>query len=169
MIKYAAASSLMLTALPSLAQDMTEEIEATGIRASEMYETMPAVTLKKTADFLAQRIMIINDSRSEDQRNSEIRETLQKDALITFIKSAKKSGRTEIDIPNGIDLSVISPERYRNEIIKKIGEENQAIKRSIGDNCTLTIDGLGNRVEWEQSGMTELMLYIPYNIQITCQ
>lgn len=230
MLKYLAAFGLTLATLPALAQEMTEEIVVTGIRASEMYEAMPAVTLKKTADFMVQRIKIVNDSRSEEQRNTEIRETLQnlsngakknnglqisygddylqpldpkdptlvftqdsradtsvfylsvkqkinpekppiqqKDELIKFIKGASKSGRTEIDIPSGIDLSIVSPERYRNEIIKKIGEENQDIKRSIGENCTLTIDGLGNRVEWEQSGMIELMLYIPYNTQVSCQ
>jgi hypothetical protein len=230
MLKYLATFSFTLAVLPAFAQEMTEEIVVTGIRASDMYETMPAVTLKKTADFMVQRIKIVNDSRSEEQRNTEIRETLQnlnngakkhdglqisygedylqpldpkdpslifkqdsradtsvfylsvkqkinpekppilqKDELIKFIKDTKKSGRTEIDIPSGIDLSIVSPERYRNEIIKRIGEENQAIKSSIGDSCSLTIDGLGNRVEWEQSGMTELMLYIPYNTQVSCQ
>src|SRR5690606_4304492 len=177
MIKYKFTVCIMLITLPALSQEMTEEIVVTGIRASEMYEAMPAVTLKKTADFMVQRITIVNDSRSEEQRNTEIRETLQnlsngakkhnglqisygddylqpldpkdpslvfrqdsrtdtsifylsvkqkinpekspilqKDELIKFIKGTSKSGRTEIDIPSGIDLSIVSPERYRNEI-----------------------------------------------------
>src|SRR5690606_34242390 len=101
--------------------------------------------------------------------NPEKSPILQKDELIKFIKGTSKSGRTEIDIPSGIDLSIVSPERYRNEIIKKIGEENREIKSSIGNDCSLIRDGLGNRVEWEQSGMIELMLYIPYNTQVSCQ
>jgi hypothetical protein len=58
----------------ALAQDgLIEEVVVAGIRASsdDFYE-IPAVTIKKNADFLIQSIRLVNDSRSPELRRTEI-------------------------------------------------------------------------------------------------
>lgn len=58
------------------AQLQAEEIVVTGRRA-ESYEGMPAITIRKPADFLVQEIRLINDSRSPDLRRAEIISTIE--------------------------------------------------------------------------------------------
>ncbi len=54
-----------------------EEIVVTA-QAQGGYYNMPAVTLKKEADFLVQNIRLVNDSRSPERRKSEIFESIEK-------------------------------------------------------------------------------------------
>src|SRR5690242_9771986 len=53
----------------------TEEIVVTGMRSGG-YNEMPAVTIKKPADFLVQEIRLVNDSRSPELRKKEIISTI---------------------------------------------------------------------------------------------
>lgn len=65
----------MLLGVDASAQNL-EEVVVTGLRASD-YSEMPAVTITKPADFLVQKIQLINDSRSPDLRKKEIIETVE--------------------------------------------------------------------------------------------
>lgn len=83
---------LMGLALPVHAQDFgVEEIVVTGIRASDDYYETPAITLKKTGDFLVQRVKVVNDSRDKTLREREIRETLQ-----GLASAATRNGNIEL-------------------------------------------------------------------------
>ena len=64
-----------------------EEIVVTGMR-SGAYNEMPAVTIKKPADFLVQEIRLINDSRSPELRKKEIIATI--DAMLRRASSEKR-------------------------------------------------------------------------------
>jgi hypothetical protein len=55
----------------------SEEIVVTAQRRSESYGEMPAVTIKKAADFLVQEIQLTNDSRSPELRKKEIISTIE--------------------------------------------------------------------------------------------
>ena len=67
------ASSLLF----SVASAQAEEVFVTGSRLSENYSGMPAVTIKKPADFLVQEVELTNDSRSPDLRRKEILSTIE--------------------------------------------------------------------------------------------
>lgn len=70
--------------LTSYAESHAVEIVVTGSRITN-YDEMPSVTIKKSADFLVQEIRLINDSRSPELRQSEIRESINN--LITYSKN----------------------------------------------------------------------------------
>ena len=91
-------------------------------------------------------------------------------ALNAFIKKARVSGRTEIE-PNGdVGLSLVSPEKYRYEIIAKIAADAKQLQSAVGAQCKVEISGLANRVSWQRSDVSELTLYIPYQVQLAgCQ
>lgn len=93
----------------------------------------------------------------------------QEESLEKFIKSAKKVGRTEIDMNGDIDLSIVNPEKYRYEVIQKIAEENTKLRQAIGQVCDIELDGISNRVKWQRSGIIELVIYIPYRTQLLCK
>jgi len=86
-----------------------------------------------------------------------------------FIATSKPVSRTEMETRGDIGLSIVNPEQYRYDILKKISLENQKIKAVVGGDCDIKIMGLENRVTWERSGVAELTLYIPYETDLTCR
>jgi hypothetical protein len=67
-------------------------------------------------------------------------------------------------------LSLVTPERYRYDIIGKITEDARRLQATVGPQCKIEIHGLSNRVSWQRSDVSQLTLYIPYQVQLTgCQ
>jgi hypothetical protein len=87
--------------------------------------------------------------------------------LTAFIRKAKISGRTEIEPEGDVGLSLVTPEKYRYEIIARITEDAKKLKSAVGPKCQIQLSGLSNRVSWQRSDVSELTLYIPYQIQLT--
>lgn len=231
MIKKLITLGTLIISTTAYSQDSgVEEVIVTGIMGSDDYYEMPAITLKKQGDFLVQSVKVINDSRSKEIRETEIRQTLQaladaaakngdlklsygdeflrtldpKDkslafteeksradtsylyisvkqkintnkpaseqeaSLKKFIKSSKKIGRTELDMSGDIDLSIVNPEKYRYEVIKKISEESVQLRETLNQNCNIQFDGLSNRVQWARTDIIELTIYIPHKTQVIC-
>jgi predicted PilT family ATPase len=87
--------------------------------------------------------------------------------LTSFIKKAKISGRTEIELEGDVGLSLVTPEKYRYEIIGKITEDAKKLRAAVGEKCRIEMSGLSNRVSWQRSDVSELTLYIPYQVQLS--
>jgi hypothetical protein len=71
----------VILAAPSSAQDLAaQEIVVTGARAEQdgYQRDMPAVGLRRTADFLVQQVVIRGDTRDPKQRAVEIRQMLER-------------------------------------------------------------------------------------------
>lgn len=81
MKSHVAAVLLAAIAAPAFAQDLEmQEIVVTGSRSEQdgYVREMPAVGLRRTADFLVQEVAIRGDTRDPKQRSVEIRQMLQK-------------------------------------------------------------------------------------------
>ena len=102
----------------------------------------------------------LNKKRSSKEQIAELR---------SFISKAKPVSRTEIEIKGDIGLTIVEPEQYRYNILKKINNENSKVKDIVGGSCEIKIMGLESRVMWERSGISELTLYIPYETDLTCK
>lgn len=87
-------------------------------------------------------------------------------SLKAFIKKARISGRTEIEPENDVGLSLVEPEKYRYDIIRKITEDARKLREAVGTKCRIQLSGLSNRVSWQRSDVSELTLYIPYEVQL---
>jgi len=227
-------SLFILTSLFPLnlfAQDASvEEIVVTGIRSSDYYDT-PAITFTKKADFLVQRVKLINDSRAPDLRKTEIIDSIKnlissaskikgielsygdeflvpvnlnddsleliEDRKVTdtsfvnisikvaidstknaksqiselkkFVSGAKLVGRTELEETGDIGLSIVSPEKYRYQILLLIAAENQKLKQTFGAACKIANEGLAGRVEWDRTSVDELVLFIRHSTNVDCQ
>jgi hypothetical protein len=68
---------IFLSFVSFVAIAQSDEIVVTAQRQSTGYGEMPAVTIKKPADFLVQAIALTNDSRSPDLRKKEIISTIE--------------------------------------------------------------------------------------------
>lgn len=87
--------------------------------------------------------------------------------LREFVSGATKAGRTEILPLGDIGLSIVGPEQYRYEIIRKISEERKKILDAMAADCEFSITGLEGRVQWERTTVSELTLYIPYSVEVS--
>ena len=91
-------------------------------------------------------------------------------ALNAFIKGAHLDGRTEIEQQGDVGLSLVTPEKYRYEIIARIAEDAKKLQTTVGSQCKVELTGLSSRVSWRRSDISELTLYVPYEVQLTgCQ
>jgi hypothetical protein len=90
--------------------------------------------------------------------------------LRSFIKKGRVSGRTEIEPEGDVGLSLVTPEKYRYRIIEKITEDARKLHAAVGIQCKIRLSGLSNRVLWQRSDVSELTLYIPYEVELVeCQ
>lgn len=87
-------------------------------------------------------------------------------ALREFVDRSERVGRTEIDVEKESALSLARPERFRHEIIRAIADDTAQVRAALGDGCEVAIEGLGSRIEWQRVSAAELMLYIPYTMEI---
>lgn len=86
--------------------------------------------------------------------------------LRSFVNQAERVGRTEIDVDKETALSLTRPERFRLELIKAIAQDTSSIRSELGATCDIAINGLSSRIEWQRVSASELMLYIPYTLEI---
>ncbi len=86
--------------------------------------------------------------------------------LREFVDRAERVGRTEIDVEKESALSLSRPERFRHEIIRAIADDTTQVRSMLGQGCEVAIEGLGSRIEWQRVSVAELMLYIPYTMEI---
>jgi hypothetical protein len=206
-----------------------EEVMVTGTRrVGEPVVALPAVTIRKRADFLIQAVEISNDTRDAKSRRDETYQTLrglvqasarvpglslafQKGVLIpitekdyqiplvnegsrddtshvivyvklaltpqtdvsqaintleAFIRDGKMVGRTALDSQGEVALSVVNPERYRGEVIAAIAQSVKDLRNSLGDRCRINLGDFSRRLQWQRSEVSELTLYLPYELKV---
>jgi hypothetical protein len=95
---------LLLVFASATAQAQLEEVVVTAQMRSGGYNEIPAVTIRRPADFLVQEIRLINDSRSPDLRRKEIISTIE-----GLLKRATSVGNVALSYGDGflmpVDLS----------------------------------------------------------------
>ena len=145
-----AAMLVSTLAWPASAQDLQNvEIVVTGSRIdnSDYSDEMPAVGLRRKADFLVQQVTVRGDTRDEGQREEEIRSM-----VANAIRSAQRSGvelatgeyiLTPLTLENAADLVLADdrrPDSERVEFLVKVSLENRSgseaqavLKRFIDD------------------------------------
>lgn len=119
MIKIITLSICMFFPLLSWCQqEMLEEVVVTGLRASmDDFYDIPAVTVRKDADFLVQNIRLVNDSRSPELRKSEIVGTIN-----NLIKSSAKVKGIEISYGEGF----LEPIKLNDESLELLEDRGKS-------------------------------------------
>lgn len=87
--------------------------------------------------------------------------------LRSFARDSVKIGRTEIEVEKNTALVMNKPERYRYEVISAISEDSKKIASGLGVGCEIKLSRLDSRIEWGRASATELLLYIPYSMEIS--
>ena len=108
----------MLSAVPAVAQVIgNQEIVVTGLRreASDYDERIPAVGLRRVADYAVQEVVITGDTRDPDKRHDEIYQMIR-----GAIELAQKKGGIELATGEMI-IEPLTLANYRNLTLKNDG------------------------------------------------
>jgi hypothetical protein len=83
-----------------------------------------------------------------------------------FLKSIKPVGRALIEPTGDMTLSVVAPDQYRAEIGKIVAADAATMAAKFGSDYAVEVRGLNRPVEWSRASLTEVFLYIPYDLVI---
>lgn len=147
-------------------------------RAGNHYEVLYEDTYPVELSRENYRIELADDSKRPDTSRVTLRVRINIDAaqpdgnrqvesLREFIRTMPKDGRTEVELAADTALGMRKPERYRYELIDAISADAHRVRQSIGAGCTVELGGLNSRIEWERVGPVDLLLYVPYTMDVT--
>lgn len=83
-----------------------------------------------------------------------------------FIAKVAKAGRTEVLATSNVNLSLVQPEQYRDEIIALVARDSLKSAGAFGSDYGVTVNNLQLPISWYQSAPLELALYIPYRMEV---
>jgi len=83
-----------------------------------------------------------------------------------FLKAIKPVGRALVAASDDLSLSVVAPDQYRPEIGRIIAVDAAAMASKFGPDYAVEVRGLNRPVEWTRASLTEVFLYIPYELVI---
>jgi hypothetical protein len=222
---------LILLPTPGLAQESLgqgEIIVTAQRRQSDGFDaSMPAVGLRRRADFAIQEVTITGDTRDATARHDEMYrmirgaiELAQKrgvqlatgdtvvepltlenyrnltltrdnrpdsekvsflvktaltdgsdakaalDRIDAYVKAVPAVGRALIERSDDLTLSVVKPDQYREQIVTLVAADAKAMAQHFGVDYAVEARGVERPVEWSRAGLTDVFLYIPYQITV---
>ena len=83
--------------------------------------------------------------------------------LKDFVASIRPVGRTQLEPDGAVDISVVGPDQYRDEIVRRCAEDARKVTQALGGDHRVVLQGIDRPVEWTRSGLLELALYVPYS------
>jgi hypothetical protein len=83
-----------------------------------------------------------------------------------FLKALKPVGRALVEPTGDMTLSIVAPDQYRAEIGKIIAADAAVMAAKFGSEYAVEVKGLNRPVEWSRASLTEVFLYIPYDLVI---
>ena len=86
--------------------------------------------------------------------------------LTDFIKAVPRSDRGVIDKTGSLTLTIVDPDKYREQVIKLVAEEAAHNAAIFGPEYRYNISGIDAQLSWSQVSSTEVFLYLPYRYTI---
>ena len=83
-----------------------------------------------------------------------------------FLKAIKPVGRALVTANDDLSLSVVAPDQYRPEIGRIIAADAAAMAAKFGPDYAVEVRGLNRPVDWTRASLTEVFLYVPYELLI---
>lgn len=88
------------------------------------------------------------------------------DRIDAFVKAVPAVGRALIDRSDDLTLSVVKPDQYRGAIVDLVAADARAMAARFGPDYAVEARGVERPVEWSRAGLTDVVLYIPYQIAV---
>lgn len=230
--RRALAATALLAGTPAAAQDglgQEEVIVTASRREREDYDDrVPAIGLKRQADYAVQKVSVAGDTRDADKRRDEIYATIRNaielagrrggvelatgeavvepltlanhrdltltrdqrpdaerasfllkvrlapgtdakaalDRLAAFVKAVPTVGRALMEADDDLTLSVVRPDQYRDGVVGLVAEEAKRLAGRFGPGHGVEARGVDRPIEWSRASLTEVFLYMPYQLTV---
>jgi hypothetical protein len=89
--------------------------------------------------------------------------------LRKFVSDLQVTGRTQLDPVGDVEISVVDPHRYRDEIIELVVAEVRRVTAGLGGEYRVVVRGIDRPIEWFRLGLLELGLFVPYEYTVIPQ
>jgi len=86
--------------------------------------------------------------------------------IAAYIEAVPENGRAQMDEWGDVTLSVVGPDSFRDQITTEITADATRQAAKLGDGYAVEIQGLNKPVQWARSGLSEVLLFIPYSLKI---
>jgi hypothetical protein len=86
--------------------------------------------------------------------------------LKDFVAGIKEEGRTKLTPAGNVDISIVSPHSYRDEIIALYAADAKKVTAALGEDYKVVTVGIDRPVRWVRMGLLELALFVPYRFQV---
>lgn len=83
-----------------------------------------------------------------------------------FVHAVPANGRAEMHPSGELTLSVVAPDQFRGQILDLVAADAHATAARFGPTYAVEARGLDRPVEWMRASLTEVFLYVPYNIVV---
>jgi hypothetical protein len=86
--------------------------------------------------------------------------------LKDFVAGIKETGRTRLSADGDVNISVVAPHTYRDEIIALYAADAKKVTGALGDEYKVVTQGIDRPVRWVRMGLLELALFVPYRYDV---
>lgn len=131
-MKHGIIAILLFSNCIGLNAQVLEEIVVTASMRSGDYYEMPAVTIKKEADYLVQNIRLTNDSRSPELRRKEIIKSID-----NLIKASSRIKGIELSYGDGF----LEPVRLNDDSLELIEDRKKVDTSYVNIFAKVAFDG----------------------------
>ncbi len=83
--------------------------------------------------------------------------------LRRFVNELKMTGRTLVDIDSDVEISIVSPSQYRDQVVQLMAKDAKNITSALGEDYRVIVNGIDKPVEWARVGSLNVSIYIPYS------
>ena len=83
-----------------------------------------------------------------------------------FVKAVPTVGRALIEADDDLTLSVVRPDQYRDQIVGLVAADARATAAKFGPDYAVEARGIDRQVEWARAGLTDVFLYVPYQLSV---
>lgn len=88
------------------------------------------------------------------------------DRIDAFVKAVPTVGRALMEKSDDLTLSIVAPDQYRPQIVQAVADDARAMAARFGPDYAVEARGIERPVEWTRAGLTDVLLYIPYQLTI---
>ncbi|MEZ5498298.1 MAG: hypothetical protein R3E77_02590 [Steroidobacteraceae bacterium] len=86
--------------------------------------------------------------------------------LKQFVASIKPSGRTQLLSAGSVEISIVNPLQYREQVIELFATDAARVTKSLGEDYRVIVRGIDQPIRWIRMGVLDLALFVPYQYDV---
>jgi hypothetical protein len=86
--------------------------------------------------------------------------------LKDFASALKIVGRTQLEPDVTVEISIVNPAQYRDEVVKLFAADVHSVTAALGDGYKVVVHGIDRPIRWVRVGLLDLQLYVPYSYDV---